>query len=304
MFRTTAPVRRPRATADAPAAVPRVVRAARHTAAGPGVPYEPVGVREEFFREMGAPYSVPFDSERYADGGRRTSVELANGALDALGPLSAEECPEVVVVAYATPDFDHAELVASCLKGRLPGEPLSFALSDQGVLAPFSALRVAVEYARRCGFRRLLLMVVDQGTQPFTVPGREHDPVRADTAVALLLEWDGGGGAVRGMAQGRPSDAVFTEWDRAASVVAGAGLTAEAAGGRVELPSWEGELTSAAPGRPCTGVWTALLGTAVAAPARGRYVVVADYDRERDFLAYCTLDAGELGSDDGSGRGA
>ena len=310
MFRTSAPVRRPRAAADAPeadapAAVPRVVRAARHTAPGPGTEYEPVGVREEFFREMGAPYAVPFDRERYAAGGRRTSVELAHGALDALGPLTAEECPEVVVVAYATPDFDHAELVVSCLKGRLPGEPLSFALSDQGVLAPFSALRVAVEYARRCGFRRLLLMVVDQGTQPFTVPGRERDPVRADTAVALLLEWDGGGGAVRGMAQGRPSDAVFAEWDRAAAVVAGAGM----AGGDLELPPHDGALTSAGPGQPCTGVWTALLGTAVDAPAvgvpaGGRHVVVADYDPERDFLAYCTLDLGELGSDDGSGRGA
>ncbi|MET9546771.1 hypothetical protein ABZY36_15860 [Streptomyces sp. NPDC006627] len=304
MFRTTAPVRRPPAGADTPAAVPRIIRAARHTAPEPGGVYEPDPVREGFFREMGAPYGASFDRERYAASGRRTSVELAYGALDALGPLSAQECPEVVVVAYATPDFEHAELVASCLKRRLPGEPLSFALSDQGVLAPFSALRVAVEYARRCGFRRLLVMIVDQGTQPYAVPDSGQAAVRADAAVALLVEWPGGEGAVRGMAQGRPSAEVFTQWDERAAVVAGAGLPArgadeEGAAGPTLPPRGE-VVARGALGQPCTGVWTALLEAA--APAR--HLVVADYDRERDFLAYCTLDTGEWGTADGLGRGA
>lgn len=296
MFRTTAPVRRPRTAADPPAAVPRVVRAARYTAQGQGVPYEPVASLEEFFREVGAPYGVEFDREGYAASGRRTSVELAYGALDRLGPLTAQECPEVVVVAYASPDFDHAELVASCLKRRLPGEPLSFALSDQGALAPFSALRVALEYARRCGLRRLLLMVVDQSTQPFAVPDSGQAAVRADVAVALLIDWDGGAGAVRGMAHGRPSSGVFALWDEAVAVVVGAGFSDD--GVAPELPPYEGTLMRGEPGQPCTGVWTALLG----APAGARHAVVADYDRERDFLAYCTLDMGELGTDDGFSR--
>ncbi|MGW7085430.1 hypothetical protein ACWGH2_18355 [Streptomyces sp. NPDC054871] len=298
MFRTTAPVRRSGAAAGPPGPVLRVVRAARHTVPGPGVPYEPVASREEFFREMGAPYGAQFDREGYATSGRRTSVELAYGALDALGPLTAGECPEVVVVGYASPDFDHAELVASCLKQRLPGEPLSFALSDQGVIAPFSALRVASEYARRCGFRRLLLMVVDQSTQPFAVPDAGQAPVREDVAVALLIDWDGGGNAVPGMAHGRPSAGVFAAWDAAVDVVAGAGLTG--GGAAPELPVYDGTLTEAEPGQPCTGVWTALLG----APAGARHTVVADYDRERDFLAYCTLDMGELETDDGFCTGA
>ncbi|MGV9884738.1 hypothetical protein [Streptomyces sp. NPDC003006] len=304
MFRTTAPVRRPDAGADSSAAVPRVVRAARHTVPGPGVAYDPDPVREDFFREMGAPYGVAFDRERYAASGRRTSVELAYGALDALGPLAAAECPEVVVVAYATPDFEHAELVASCVKRLLPGEPLSFALSDQGVLAPFSALRVAVEYARRRGFRRLLLLVVDQSTQPYAVPDAGQVTVRADEAVALLVEWPGGEGAVRGMAHGRPSSEVYARWDEAAAVVAGAGLSAggggEGGAAGPALPPHGEVVARGVLGQPCTGVWTALLEAAV--PSRP--VVVADYDRERDFLAYCTLDMGELGSVDRFDRGA
>ncbi|MFJ3214686.1 hypothetical protein ACIPLC_01990 [Kitasatospora sp. NPDC086801] len=297
MFRATAPVRRPAPTgADgphgtpgpAPAAVlPRLVRAGAHTPPGPGAPYRPEAAREDFYRELGALYGADFDREQFAASGRRTSVELAHGALDALGPLTAEECPEVVVVAYAAPDFDHAELVASCVKRRLPGEPLSFALSDQGVLAPFSALRVAVEYARRCGWSRLLLVVVDQGTQPFPLPATGQSAVHADAAVALLIHWDGDDAPLGGAAQGLPEPGLFADWDTSAALVAGSGLS----DGCAELPTHGGPLTEVAAGQPATGSWTALLTAA----DRNRPAMVADYDRERGFLAYCTLDTGELG---------
>ncbi|MEU9075874.1 hypothetical protein [Kitasatospora sp. NPDC048538] len=294
MFRASAPVRRPVPVgADGPAgpalataALPRLVRAAAHVPPGPGAPYRPEGAREEFYRELGALYGADFDRGQFAASGRRTSVELAYGALDALGPLTPEECPEVVVVAYAAPDFDHAELVASCVKRRLPGEPLSFALSDQGVLAPFSALRVAVEYARRCGWSRLLLLVVDQGTQPFPLPATGQSAVHADAAVALLLHWDGGDAALGGAAQGLPEPGLFADWDDRASVVAGAGLSDAGA----ELPAHDGTLIRVADGQPATGGWAALL----AVTDRDRPMVVADYDRERGLLAYCTLDTGEL----------
>ncbi|MBV2154723.1 hypothetical protein [Kitasatospora sp. SUK 42] len=284
MFRATAPVRRPHPVG--PAALPRLVRAAVHTPPEPGEPYRPGDAREEFYAELGALYGASFDREQFAASGRRTSVELAYGALDALGPLSAEEAPEVVVVAYAAPDFEHTELVASCVKRRLPGEPLAFALSDQGGLAPFSALRVAVEYARRCGWSRLLLLVVDQGTQPFPLPA-EPSPaaVRGDSAVALLLRWDGGERPLDGLAQGRPGAALFEAWPQDAALVAGAGLA-----DCPDLPPHHGTSAEAVAGRPATGSWAALLTV----DGGDRPVVVADYDRERDFLAYCTLHTGEL----------
>ncbi|MFF4399824.1 hypothetical protein [Streptomyces sp. NPDC001480] len=297
MFRTTAPVRVPAGAAgQAPAGVPRVVRAARYAPTGPGAGYRPDAELEAFFRDLGAPYGARFAAERYAAEPRRTSVELAYGALDALGPLSGQDAPQLAVVAYATPDIDHAELVASCVKRRLPGEPLAFGVSDQGVLGPFSALRVAVEYARRCGFHRLLLLTLDQRTQPFDVPREEQDEVRADVAVALLLHWGGGAGAVAGMAHGQPSPRLFDDWDRAVATVTGTGLT----GDGPRLPAHTGPRAVAEPGQPCTGPWAALTDTA--GPA-GR-VVVADYDRARDQLALCTLDLGERGADDDSGRAA
>ncbi|MER6301365.1 hypothetical protein ABT247_17610 [Kitasatospora sp. NPDC001539] len=286
MFRATAPVRRTHPAG--PAALPRLVRAAAYAPPGPGGPYRPQDAREreEFYAELGAPYGLSFDRDQFAAAGRRTSAQLADGALDALGPLTAEDAPQLAVIAYAAPDFEHSELVASCVKRRLPGGPLAFAVSDQGRLAPFSALRAGVEYARRCGWTRLLLLAVDQGTQPFPLPAEPSpDAVRGDAAVALLLRWDGGDRPLGGLAQGRPEPALFAAWPDGAALAAGSGL-ADCPG----LPPHHGPAVRARSGRPATGSWSALL----AVDGGDRPVVVADYDRQRDFLAYCTLHTGEL----------
>ncbi|MEV7597967.1 hypothetical protein AB0O91_11370 [Kitasatospora sp. NPDC089797] len=319
MFRATAAVRRPHPAG--PAALPLLVRAAGYAPPGSGAPYRPGDAREEYYDELGAPYRASFDRAQFGAAGRRTSVELAYGALDALGPLEAHEAPELAVVAYAAPDFEHTALVASCLRRRLPGGPLAFAVSDQGRLTPFSALRVAVEYARRCGWSRLLLLAVDQGTQPFPLPaGPSPADLSGDAAVALLLRWDGGDRPLGGQGQGRPAPGLFAQWPVDAALAAGAGLA-----DCTELPVHHGPLTEGPAGRPATGSWTALLdataaplgatadhddttaddhgatgtgtatGTGATGPGGGdRPVVVADYDRDRGALAYCTLHTGEL----------
>ncbi|MEU6664505.1 hypothetical protein [Streptomyces sp. NPDC046727] len=283
MFRATAAVRpaaRP-GPGDAAAGVPRLVRAGRYAPDGPGTPYVPAADREEFFRQLGAPHGVPFDRAGFAAAPRRTSVELVRGALAELGPLSAEEAPEVVVVAYAAPDFEHAELIASCAQGLLPGEPLAFGLSDQGVLAPFSALRAAVEYARRCGLRRLLVLAVDQSSQPFAVPADHPGAVLADVAVALLFEWRDAAAPVHGMGQlPWPGPGPAVPWDRELPLVAGAGVRTAVSG----VWPWA---TWAPAGQPATAVWSALADLAGGGPARA---VVADHDAERAMLAHCTLD--------------
>ncbi|MEU6542807.1 hypothetical protein [Streptomyces sp. NPDC046859] len=303
MFRTAAPVRRAEPDGAAPV-LPRLMRAARFAPGAAAAPYVPDPELEAFYAELGAPYGLSFDREGYAAAPRRGSVELALGALDALGGLPAGQAPQLVVVAYATPDFVHAELAASCVKGRLPGGPLAFALSDQGPLTGFSALRVAVEYARRRDLTRVLLLAVDQSTQPFPVP--DAAAAHTDSAVALLLDWGGGGAPVGGMGQGPVAAAdTFAGWDPAVPVVAGARL-AEAA---CRLPAYGAPVAVAAPGLPCTGVWTALLD-AVVRGVTGP-VVVADHDPGPGRLAHCTLDCartrvtgGKGNTDDGSGRGA
>ncbi|WP_031072412.1 hypothetical protein [Streptomyces sp. NRRL WC-3742] len=292
MFRASAPVRPaapggPDDNAAAPA-LPRLVRGAAYAPDGTGAPYDPASAPEGYYRELAEPYGVPFDREQFAASPRRTSVELAYGALDALGPIAEDEAPQLVVIAYAAPDFEHTELVASCVRRRLPGDPLAFAVSDQGALAPYTALRAGVEYARRCGWTRLLLLAVDQGSQPFALPEpSDGAAVRGDAAVALLLHWDGGRSPLGGQAQGRPGAGPLPAWPAEPfGVVAGAGLS----DAPVELPVHSQVLTTVEGGLPATGSWSALLGLG---PQDGP-VVLADYDRERDFLAHCTLFTREL----------
>ncbi|ALO95659.1 hypothetical protein SHL15_4570 [Streptomyces hygroscopicus subsp. limoneus] len=286
MFRATAPVRPPVPATGAAGGVPRLLRAGRYAPAWPGTPYVPAADREEFFRQLGAPHGVPFDRAGFAAAPRRTSVELARGALAGLGPLSAEEAPEAAVVASAAPDFEHAELVGSCVQGMLPGEPLTFGVSDQGMLAPFSALRVALEYARRQAFRRLLVLAVDQSSQPFVLSADHPAAVRADVAVALLFEWGGGADPVHGMGQRPwPAPGAAVPWDAELPLVAGAGV-------RAAVPGVWPWATWAGTGQPATAVWSVLAGLAGGGPAR---VVVAEHDPQRAVLAHCTLDLGVPG---------
>ncbi|RFU82525.1 hypothetical protein DY218_32760 [Streptomyces triticagri] len=251
--------------------MPRLVRAAWRTASGPGEAYDPATVHEDHLREAAAPYGVEFRRELFAGTGRRTSVQLAEAALSGLGPLPPEEAPDVVVVAYATPDFEHGELTAAYLKHRLPGEPLAFAVSDQGVLAPFTALRAGIEYARRGGLRRVLVVIVDQSSQPYALPEGDSRAAERDSAVALLLDWDA------------DADTALGGWGF------GPAESTEPPAGRVIRPL---------PGLPCTGVWAALLGDG---GATGGTAVLADADEELGQLAYCTVDLEGLRADDGAG---
>ncbi|WP_042386376.1 hypothetical protein [Streptacidiphilus melanogenes] len=294
MFRTAAPPVRPATAAAVAGTVPCLLRAAWHLPTGPSERRPPRPEVEAIHRWTAETHGTRVDGDRFAASPLWATPDLVAGAVDALGPLPAADAPQIAVLAYATPDFEHTRLAASLLHGLLPGEPLTFAVSDQGVLSPFTALRVAVEYARRSGWNRLLLVVVDQSSQPFPRPETGQLAVDRDAAAALLLGWEGGAAPVAGLGQGRPEQAL----PALRADLADAGLLAAGLGlaDGPELPLSGPLRRDAVPGRPCTGVWSALRD----APA-GR-VVLADLDRGLDRLAHCTLDLPDPqeGSDDGN----
>ncbi len=295
MDRTAPAVPRDSAAPGLPAALPGLLRAESLTF-GPGSHREPRPEVERYFRDLAGPYDTAFRGEAFTGAPRNSSTEMAAAALDALGPLDAPV--DLALVAYAAPDWEHASLVAPYLNHRIPGEPLSFAVSDQGVLAPFTALRVAAEYARRSALHRVVLLVIDQRTQPF---------VRRDAAVALLLECHDGAapapglGVVPGVA---PGDIAATLADRLPDLFTGTApeRTLVVAGSGIDpardLPAFPGAVTRTEPGRPCTGGWAALLD--VLAEPEGSVgpetAVLVEYDRALGDLAHCTLDLRELRS--------
>ncbi|MEV4490107.1 hypothetical protein AB0K04_08320 [Micromonospora coxensis] len=199
---------------------------------------------------------------------------------DLVRPLVAEiaDTPvDLIVLAHVTPDAEPG-WPASFLTGALPGEPLAFAVADQGVAAPFTALRVATAYARADRFDRVLVVLLDQGT--FLTAG--PPPEVGAGLVALLLDRDGTLGelstrVVAGVAPPQARSVLASSLaDFSGTLVTGAALSPPA-GPQGSAPH-PGEL-------PATGLWRELTDR----PAGGGPVALADYDPAARCLGICVV---------------
>ncbi|WP_051950871.1 hypothetical protein [Actinacidiphila yeochonensis] len=137
-----------------------------------------------------------------------------------------------IVLAHATPDIDPRASAACYLVDSDPGRPLAFCLSDQGVGAPFLAVRVAGEYLRDADRGRALVVVLDQSAVPWPVPDGTRLPIR-DLAVGLVLDYDDSADAAdrAGGADGQAGSGT----ERAAS---GTGADPAGHGGGLALQQW------------------------------------------------------------------
>jgi hypothetical protein len=139
----------------------------------------------EFNQTLLAPYGMKFQHEWASKGRNFTFLELAEQILHmAPGPLSG---PDLVIVAYALPDPHSMEkTVSSHLNNVLGGRSVSFAISEQGLAAPFTALRVADSYARSGRCRSVALFILEQATFPYPLPFVQ-DADLVDSGVLLFL---------------------------------------------------------------------------------------------------------------------
>jgi hypothetical protein len=160
-----APLRHPEPTAPQPVRAARVPRSAGRPA-GPGL--RPMWAE----RLTGDPLPPPGDPEPVGHAFADMCAELLD-PIQASGPL------ELVVLAHVTPDLDPRDSVAGAL-----AEPdlLVFAVSDQGRLAPFTALQVAAAWPDRS---RAAVIVLDQAVVPYRDPDLSALDGRFDHAVAL-----------------------------------------------------------------------------------------------------------------------
>ncbi|MFF4603847.1 hypothetical protein ACFY12_14075 [Streptomyces sp. NPDC001339] len=264
----------------------------------PPAPADPFLVR--LYADMAELYGTTFDQERLERANRNTFSDLAEGLLDALPAL--EEPIDLVVVASDRPDFDPRTSGVSYLTETVPGTPLAFSLSDQGEATPYTALRLAGQYAAAGRADRVLVTAMDQTTSPADPEPPRQGPEARDGAAALLLSADGPGaptdvrqypGLTLDEAYGRLGEVLdggVTE------LIVGTGLTPE----RITLPS--GAPTDVVPASsefPCTGAWGRLAAELPRFIRDGGTVVVADYvphgpgdDTGRGELALCVVDFG------------
>ena len=93
--------------------------------------------------------------------------EMAEELIGALVP--ADQPVGLLVLAFSIHDVQPGRATATYLSHICPGDPMGFAICDQGSAAAFSALRIARDYPAADGHLRSLVIVVEQAALPYQV---------------------------------------------------------------------------------------------------------------------------------------
>lgn len=223
------------------------------------------------FREFTGDLLAPFQLDLRPFAGRGQSYgEMGEAVIRQLMPDG--EQADLLILVYAVPDIAPGRATATYLSYVCPGNPLSFAICDQGTAGAFTGLRLVREYARTGEARRSVLLIVEQADLPYDAGVPVALPA-AHTAVALLF-----GDA--------PAATVGEVHVRASEVaVAGTVIASVAAAKQADLSNME-DLISAPEEQPFTGVWWELAETLTKRSGR---ITIADYDQQLGYLSTAVL---------------
>ncbi|WP_433275990.1 hypothetical protein ACQPZA_32965 [Pseudonocardia xinjiangensis] len=258
---------------------------------GRGEPYSAEFV--SYFADLAGQFEKPFHEEYFTAAAPNSFTDMVTAIL----PTAAQpgEAFDLALIAHSTPD-SRPTRPACYLSDVLAGNPLSFALSEQGVTAPFTAIRIAGEYARDAAFRRAMVISLDQsflwnGAED-RLPEGTRMPGR-DSAVAVVLAPDGALGpmAVRNVADVAAGDVRRLAAEQLRGLAASGTPMTTIAGIGVDPELAEDFPIRWAPADlPCTGVWSELAGGLEQWTGTGQRVVLVDYDPVLRYLSICTVD--------------
>lgn len=275
MFRTGPPV-----AVTAPSA-PRVTGVARRTFDGISeTAFDPELRR--FLTDMLQPYGLPLREDLLTEGAGHSFGEMAEPLLDQL--VSRAEPVDVLVLVFAIHDLRLGRATATYLSSVCPGDPLAFALCDQGSAGAFTGLRMIDEYGPTTEGGRGLLLVMEQSALHYQEAAPARIPA-GHTAVGLRLRTADRphGRSVRQRADVAPGDVATVLAEELAvlgdvPVVVSADLAAL-------LPERPDGLVVADAGKPFTGIWWE-----AASGLAGPRTVVADYDPQLRYLCLADLE--------------
>ncbi|MGC5345033.1 hypothetical protein PZB75_14225 [Streptomyces sp. AM 4-1-1] len=225
----------------------------------------------EYFRDLLGPFGIKPDEELLGRGPHVSHRQLADLLAEADGVR--ESRPHLLVVAHALPDVVPFTAISPHLTERLGGEAVNFAVGQQGLAAPFTALRIAAAYHRAGRAAEVVIAVLEQTTLPTRFP-LVHDTPLTDSAAALVL---------------RSGEGQGLNLARVATVPSLADACAREDGTRRTLfvfGPWAGEVPvpegadahRAPPGTYCTGVWLELAENWQRWQRTYRKVVLCDTD--------------------------
>ncbi|MEU5693151.1 hypothetical protein [Actinosynnema sp. NPDC020468] len=235
------------------------LRAAGSVVAPPGPGHRPDAVADGFLRDLLEPFGEKVDEELFRSGNHVTHKALTDLLLALPGVGDAR--PGLVLVAHALPDVLPFTVVAPYLAHRLGVRATAFSVTQQGLAAPFTALRIAAAHQRTGHTDEVVLAVLEQTTLPAPV---SHPP--AVDSAAVLVFAPGGGPRLVGVSSGAAADLVRDR--RPDDVVV--------LGPWVDLPDVPAHRVP--PGSYCTSVWLALAENWARWREGGGRVVLCDTD--------------------------
>ncbi|WP_232666640.1 hypothetical protein [Pseudonocardia sp. TRM90224] len=147
-----------------------------------------------YFDDLLGLYGQRVDERQLSTGANVGYPELAERVLPDLDGLTVDGVGfrgvGMVLVAYAVPDVHPLTCVASHVNHLLGDRAVSMAISEQGLAAPYTALRIAAAHhaaGAAGGTGPALLLVLEQTTLPYHHP-LVHDTPLTDSAAAVVLE--------------------------------------------------------------------------------------------------------------------
>jgi hypothetical protein len=164
--------------------VTTTVRAACSVVSPRGRPYRENPAITAFYEDLLTPFGVGFDEESLRSGRNVFHQDLVDNLIDA--DDDSRSCkPDLIIVTHALPDVHPFTTVASHLNMVVGGGTAkSFSISEQGLAAPFTALRVAASFQRSGRCEEALVVVLEQATLPESVPFADS---LVDSGVMLVL---------------------------------------------------------------------------------------------------------------------
>jgi hypothetical protein len=251
-----------------------------------------------YLADLVEPYGLALREDMLARSVGHNYAEMAGELIRAT--VAEDEPIDLLVLAFAIPDVRPGSSAALYLSSICPGAPLAFAVSEQGPGAAHTGLRLARAYARSGGFRRTMVVVVEQAALHYE-PARTADgtapllPVGA-SAVAVICEhsgeqngldvrqYPGQNAAGANALVGKEIAALGAERDRTILIL-GNGLAC------VDLFSTGcRQIILADLGQPYTGQWTELANGLPGWSADGALILVADYDKQLRCLSLSMID--------------
>lgn len=229
---------------------------ARYFPGGSDLAHDPV--LREYLADAARPYGVAVREDELAAAAGHSYGEMGEALLEELLGPDAEV--DVLIIAHAVPDVRPGRATALYLSNLCPGRPHAFAVTDQGVTAAYTAIRLAGTFLDSGEARNALILVLEQAAQFHETPEPVSWP-KQHAGVALWLE---PGSATVNQHTCVTRDEALRLLPETPLLILGDGL-ADVAGQQ-----------------PMTGAWTTFAEQK--SPA-----VIADYDPDIRTLSICAL---------------